>query len=93
MREDEAQAVVERQRSRKCHVDPVHAAVAPTFFAMTGFSALQVWGIATIAWWGIVLAGVAVFGGVWLHTKQMNESMRHEVEQLMRRDAPFGRLL
>lgn len=93
MREDEAQAMVERQRSRKCHVDPVYAAVAPAFFTMTGLSALQVWGIAVIAWWGILLAGAAVFAGVWLHTKQTNESMRLEVKQFMRRDAPFGHLL
>lgn len=93
MQENEARAIVERQRARKCYIDPVSAAIAPTFFALTGLSVLQMWRIVIIAWWGILLAGAAVFGGVWLHTKQTNEIMRLEVQQLMRRDAPFDRLL
>lgn len=93
MTRDEAEAMVERARGRKCYVDPVGAAIAPSLFTAMGLSTLSIWGIAIIAWWGIILGTAAVFGAVWLHTRQANESMRRQVNELVTKGVPFDRIL
>lgn len=83
MGQDRARAEIEWQRGRRAHVDPLAAALRPTIWAVIGIVVLEA-GLGVLPFWGTLLAVAAVFGSVYLFTREMNEVMRREIEKLSR---------